>query len=130
MKKHTTKQKKAALQDLNSRHEEIIAILNAARSTGYNTMTLPANRMGAVWLPADDPSSSLLWFPNDGREFTCDELKIAVGGIFDVLSLNHWCIVVNDKGAINGSPLNHIASCIAGQPIYGDVLVSPLVWVA
>jgi hypothetical protein len=129
MKKNTTGKDRSVLQDLNTRYDAIRAILNAARSSRALPMDIPLNGMGAVWLPAGDPSSCHLCFPTDGEEFTFDELKIAVDGIFDVVQVGHWCLVVNDESAINGSPSNHIATGIAGQPIFGDVLVSPLAWV-
>jgi len=83
----------------------------------------------AVWLPAEDPDFSLLITPANGKEFTLDELQDAVGGYTELVRLPHWWLVVNDESAINGSPLNHVATAIAGQPIFGDALVSPLPWI-
>jgi len=83
----------------------------------------------AVWIPAEDPDASVLIKPANGKEFTLKELQTAVGGYTELVRLLHWWLVVNDESAINGSPLNLPATSMAGQPIFGDVLVSPLPWI-
>ena len=83
----------------------------------------------AVWFPAEDPNLSVSVSPENGTNFTLKELQTAVGGRIDIVSLPHWLLIVNDEGALNGSPMNLIATCLAGQPIFGDVLLSPIPWV-
>ena len=83
----------------------------------------------AVWIPVEDTNASVLLKPANGTEFTLKELQTAVDGHVELVRLTHWWLVVNDESAINGSPLNIPATTMAGQPIFGDVLISPLPWI-
>ena len=92
-------------------------------------MSVQLHGTSATWLPAADPNVSVATYPIDGKRFTPQELRTAVGGFTQIIRLPHWWLVIHDEGAVNGSPLNIVATRIAGVPIFGDVLLSPLPWI-
>lgn len=64
--------------------------------------------------------------PKNGSDYSLPELNKFVGGYIEIVRLptrTKRILVVNEEGAINGMPLNPQATAMAGQPIYGDVLV-------
>ncbi len=74
----------------------------------------------------------LPFVPADGRRFNLQQLQRSVGGLIEVLHLYRTddekeprsqtrIMVVNEEGLIKDLPLNLLASCIARQPIVGDV---------
>jgi hypothetical protein len=70
--------------------------------------------------------------PDEERKFNLGQLQKAVGGYIEVVHLyrsedekeprSHTrLMVVNEEGLVHDQPLNLLASCIARQPIVGDV---------
>ncbi len=73
----------------------------------------------AKYLKADGTEQEIL--PVDGKKFTLNELRTLVGGTIDI-QVNRGvgshrkgskrCMVVNDNGKLDGSPVNEAASKI------------------
>lgn len=68
--------------------------------------------------------------PNNGTDYQLDELQKFVGGLIEIANLADGRIMVmNEEGAINGLPVNAVASACFSlgrgrlYPIHGDVLV-------
>lgn len=64
----------------------------------------------------------------DGTVLPCgldyDEIKAGVGNIVDFQVINDVAgYFIDDEGMLNGSPLNMVASFIAGRAFYGNVVV-------
>jgi hypothetical protein len=78
--------------------------------------------MVATLLRADGTEEEVL--PENGGQFSTNELRFFVGGLPEVVYLgNDTVIVVNDEGHLIGLPLNRRASSLYRHtPIVGDVL--------
>lgn len=62
--------------------------------------------------------------PNNGTDFSLQELQGVVGGYVEVVSLSgDDVMVINEEGRLTGLPHNTKASVIARDYIVGNVLV-------
>ena len=64
--------------------------------------------------------------PENGKFFTLKELQTIVGGYIECLSLkNNMTMVVNEDGKLEGLPYNDLATAIAHDSGYADIIVGP-----
>lgn len=82
----------------------------------------------AVQIKTDGTNVSVL--PENGTDFTLEELQKMVGGYIEIISLGKVDMVVNEEGRIKGLSLNPTATLIAKRllgcsvaPIMGDVVI-------
>ena len=67
--------------------------------------------------------------PNNGRDFSLEELKKFVGGYIEIVYLDDSLMVVNEEGKLMGLELNMAATNLyghyigVGEYIVGDALV-------
>ena len=62
--------------------------------------------------------------PENGKFFTLKELQTIVGGYIECLSLkNGMTMVVNEEGKLEGLPYNDLATDIAYNSGYMDIIV-------
>lgn len=62
--------------------------------------------------------------PMNGSDFGLSEMQKIVGGYIEIVHLeNGELMVVNEEGMLKNLPVNIKATCIAYQPIVGNVLV-------
>lgn len=62
--------------------------------------------------------------PQNGYNFSLEELQNIVGGYIEIVRLpNDQIMVVNEEGHLLGLDFNHRATIISHQLIIGDVLV-------
>lgn len=69
-------------------------------------------------------NANIYWFYG---KINCDSIEIV--RLFQHRSAgkhSNVCLIVDEEGRINGSPLNLIASFLACQPIYGTVLIGEI----
>lgn len=65
--------------------------------------------------------------PENNTDWKLAELQKHVCGLIDIVSIpnTELIAVVNDEGLINGSSFNPVASIMAGQPLFGDIVICP-----
>ena len=64
--------------------------------------------------------------PGNGKYFTLKELQTVVGGYIECLSLNNdMTMVVNEEGKLEGLPCNGLATEIACNSGFFDIIVGP-----
>ena len=62
--------------------------------------------------------------PENGTDFSLEELQWFVCGFIEIINLGNKLMVVNEEGAFYmANDPNDKASLLAGQKIFGDVLV-------
>lgn len=66
--------------------------------------------------------------PENGEEFTLEELQRAVGGYIEVVPF--WgdpnsVMLANEEGLLIGLPINDKSMELVGKPLVGDLLVIP-----
>lgn len=62
--------------------------------------------------------------PQDGSEFSLEELQRLVGGYIEVVPTpQSKDLIVNEEGVLKALPVNKKATMIAGQPIVGDMVI-------
>lgn len=83
-------------------------------------------KMETVWITSSGKSAPTK--PENGSDFTLEELQGYVGGYIELVYLRDGRImVVNEEGKIEGLPPNQIATEIYGNPndyVVGNVLVT------
>jgi len=65
--------------------------------------------------------------PENGTDYTLEEIQEAVGGLVQIVSTKYnddKILVVNEEGLIHNLPLNWRATELAGQPIVGNALLT------
>ena len=85
-------------------------------------------RAGLLFLAGDLGDSWPIWrSPNNGTDFSLQELQDNVGGYVEIVYLpgSSWIAVVNETGRIDGLPRNVTASLISGRELYGPVIFCP-----
>jgi len=64
--------------------------------------------------------------PQNGKYFTLKELQTIVGGYIECLFLNNdMTMVVNEEGKLEGLPCNDLATEIAWNSGFFDIIVGP-----
>lgn len=82
--------------------------------------------METLWITTDGKVSPVI--PENGTDFTLDELQGFVGGYIEIVWLNDGrCMIVNEEGKLDNLKFNTVATKLYNKNsdhIVGNVLVS------